>query len=489
VFFRLDGDGIFRESLGAGLKRLDLEPNQVVGMNALEMFEVARPQLEQALAGETVSYQTSGELNGQQWSFLTFVTPNPGPDPGIVGFGIDTTEQHLAREAEEQVRAQMQNAQKLESLGVLAGGIAHDFNNLLTSMMGYASLALLQLPAESPSRTPISKIERGAQTAAALCKQLLAYSGKGHFVVRQVNVSQLCLDTVGLLQVSIDSNTQLELNCPLALPMTEADSPQLQQVLMNLVLNATESLDGDPGTVSLSTGVMTCDESHFASSYVVEMPPPGRYVYVEVKDTGCGMDAATREKLFDPFYSTKQPGRGLGLAAVLGIVRGHGGAIQVESEVNQGTSIRILLPLRETKAANRPAPHRSQLKHSDLTVLLADDEDSVREVARDILEAAGCRVLLACDGQEAIDLFCSRDDIDVVILDITMPRKSGIEALEAIRATGRPSRVVLSSGYNEELATGRISGPDAPTFLQKPYRAQELLVALNDARTHNPPTD
>jgi signal transduction histidine kinase/ActR/RegA family two-component response regulator len=477
IFFRLDADGVFMESLGAGLKRLDLQPGQVVGMNALEMFEVARPQLESALNGETVSYQTSGELNGHFWSFLTFVTPNPAPGTGIVGFGIDTTELLLAREAEEQVRAQMESAQRLESLGVLAGGIAHDFNNLLTSMLGNTSLALTRLAPGSAARDEIVQVERAAQTAAALCKQLLAYSGKGRFVVRPVNLSQLCNDTLRLLEVTLPAGATLDVDCPLDIPLVAADSPQMRQILMNLVLNAAESLGSD-GVISLSTGTMFCDAEQFKASYLVDEFEAGEYVYVQVADTGSGMDDATRAKLFEPFFSTKQPGRGLGLSAVLGIVRGHSGAIEVDSQPGTGTTIKVFFPVSTaqtmTEEKSEPVPRTS----GACTVLLADDNPLVRDIARAMLETAGHRVILASDGQEAVDVFASRNDIDIVVLDMTMPNLSGSEAYEELHRLNAAVPVVLSSGYHEEQITSQFSGVEPPGFLQKPYGVDELLSCI-----------
>ncbi|MFT7623300.1 MAG: two-component system cell cycle sensor histidine kinase/response regulator CckA [Myxococcota bacterium] len=477
VFFSLDADGVFMESLGAGLKRLDLKPGQVVGMNALEMFGVSRPQLERALNGEAVSYETSGELNGQPWSFLTFVTPNPTPNTGIVGFGIDTTELLMARTAEEQVRAQIGNVQKLESLGVLAGGIAHDFNNLLTSMLGHASLGLMKLAPGTAGREELVQIEQAAQTAAALCKQLLAYSGKGQFVVRPINLSQLCNDTVRLLKVTLAAGATLRVDCPLDIPIVVADSPQMQQILMNLVLNAAESLGG-PGVVSLSTGTVFCDTEYFKTSYLMDELEAGEYVFVQVSDTGCGMDVDTRAKLFEPFFSTKQTGRGLGLAAVLGIVRGHSGAIQVDSEPGRGTTIKVLFPVRAaqeiTKVKDAPAPKVPRPS----TVLLADDNLMVQDVARAILENAGYRVILACDGKEAIDVFSSRSDIDIIVLDMTMPNMSGSDAFEELQRLGATVPVLLSSGYSEKQVASKYMGADQPGFLEKPYRAHELLSAV-----------
>jgi len=375
----------------------------------------------------------------------------------------------------------MENAQKLESLGVLAGGVAHDFNNLLTGILGNSSLALMKLPPDAPCRKEVSQIEHAAQTAGALCKQLLAYSGRGRFIVRPVNLSQLCNDTVRLLELSLPADASLKLDCPMDLPLIDADSPQLHQILMNLVLNAAESLQGQ-GTVRITTGSMFCSGDRFKSSYLADELESGTYIFVEVSDSGCGMDDATQQKIFEPFFSTKQTGRGLGLAAVLGIVRGHGGAVEVESEIGTGTTIRVLFPNSEHQTVIEPKARPPTKEKANATVLLADDNDAIREVARDVLESSGYQVILARDGREAVDLFRTTKekniDVDIAVLDMTMPRVSGSEAFIELQAIDPALPVLLSSGYNETIATDQIIGENTPEFLQKPYRAQDLLSAI-----------
>jgi CheY-like chemotaxis protein len=290
-------------------------------------------------------------------------------------------------------------------------------------------------------------------------------------------LSQLCNDTVRLLKVTLAAGATLRVDCPLDIPIVVADSPQMQQILMNLVLNAAESLGG-PGVVSLSTGTVFCDTEYFKTSYLMDELEAGEYVFVQVSDTGCGMDADTRAKLFEPFFSTKQTGRGLGLAAVLGIVRGHKGAIEVDSQLEFGTTFRVLFPVSAiqtiTEKKNAPAPRVSR----PANVLLADDNPLVQDVARAMLEKAGYQVFIASDGQEAVDVFSSRDDIDIVVLDMTMPRLSGTEAFEEIRLLDPTVPVMLSSGYNENQVSRQFSGVDQPGFLQKPYRVNEILSAI-----------
>ena len=247
----------------------------------------------------------------------------------------------------------MQHAQKLESLGVLAGGIAHDFNNLLMAILGNADLALLWLPPDSPAESKLREIEAAARRAADLCRQMLAYSGKAQFATQPVNLSTVADEMAGLFKVSISENAALRCDLPAHLPSIEADAAQLRQVIMNLITNASEALNEGSGTISISTGQITCHRAYLADLDAGANLAEGDYVFLEVSDTGCGMDADTRARMFEPFFTTKFPGRGLGLAAVLGIVRAHHGAVKVRSEPERGASVTILFPVRKPTSPNR----------------------------------------------------------------------------------------------------------------------------------------
>lgn len=393
--------------------------------------------------------------------------------------------QHLELE-QRRLQVQLQHAQKLESLGVLAGGIAHDFNNLLVSILGNASLALEDLSPLSPARESICQIETAAVRAAELCKQMLAYSGKGRFVVTPLNLSELVSEMAHLLQVSLSKKVILRYNLHPQLPSVAADATQVRQVVMNLLTNASEACAEKSGLITISTGTVMVDREYLANTWYEEGLPEGTYVYVEVSDTGCGMSEETRARVFDPFFTTKSTGRGLGMAAVLGIVRGHKGAIKCYSEVGKGTTFKVLFPAVNLPAASlAPRPTIVERKGTG-TVLVVDDEESVRGFTSRALERQGYKVLIARDGLEAVALFRQRcDEIRLVLLDMTMPHLDGEETFRELRRIREDVRVILTSGYNEQEATNRFVGKGLCGFIQKPYRPSDLLVAVRKALEPN----
>ena len=399
---------------------------------------------------------------------------------GILGTWQDITGRVQAEEERRKLETQLQHTQKLESLGVLAGGIAHDFNNLLTSILGYADLALMDLPPESSTRQLIGKAVNGARRAAELTKQMLAYSGRGRFVVEPLNLSSLTEDMTRLLEISISKKCVLKYSLMPNLPSVEADAAQVRQIIMNLIINASDAIGDRSGVIAVTTGVMQCDRAYLAGTYVDENLPEGMYVYLEVADTGCGMSEETRARVFDPFFSTKFTGRGLGLSAVLGIVRGHRGAIKVYSEPGKGTTFKALFPATKLLAkVLEPHEPAAKLWRSSGTVLIVDDEDSVRALAQRMLEIMGFQVLTAADGQEGVAVFRENaDSICLVLLDMTMPHLDGEETYREIRRIRGAVRAILSSGYNELSATNRFAGKGLAAFIQKPYRYVDLLAVV-----------
>jgi PAS domain S-box-containing protein len=396
---------------------------------------------------------------------------------GVTFTAMDITDRKRAEEDRLEFQRQLQHAQKLESLDVLAGGIAHDFNNLLVGILGNADIALLELPSSSPARANIEGIEKTAVRAAELCRQMLAYSGKGRFVVDPIDLSQLVEEMVHLLRASISKKADLELLLADDLPAVEADSTQLRQVVMNLMTNASEAIGDEGGRIVVSTGVMNCDAEFLSPSLNAGSIPTGDYIYLEVADSGCGMDEATRSRIFDPFFTTKFSGRGLGLAAVQGIVHSHGGAIHVDSRVGRGTTIQVLFPAshrdpmgsRGYEAAT-PQPWTGHGK-----VLLVDDDESVRIVTVQMLEQLGFEVEEACDGREAIEYLTDHaDEVVLVLLDMTMPHMDGRETLQEMERLGLSTPVVLSSGHDEQATTGQLVSRGLAGFIQKPYRLGDL---------------
>lgn len=398
----------------------------------------------------------------------------------IVGASLDVTERKQQEEEKRLLESRVLQGQKMESLGVLAGGVAHDFNNLLTIIIGNASLALMEMLPDSSGLKYIQRIEEAAHRAADLCAQMLAYSGRGHFQVQSVALNRILDEMRHLLETIISPKSVLRIKLADELPTAEADAGQIRQIILNLVTNADEALEEENGIISVSTGVMSSLKADSDHSLFLEEMKDGAYVYLEVSDTGCGIDEEVQSKIFDPFFTTKFTGRGLGLAAVLGIVRGHKGAIQVDSQPGRGSTIKVLLPavaveetqvLSETLAITPAKP--------DATILIVEDEEGVRTLTQYTLKQAGYTILTANDGKEGVEVFQKHhDDISMVLLDMTMPRMTGEEAFREMRLIHPGVRVLLTSGYNEQEATTRFAGKGLAGFIQKPYRPQELLTQI-----------
>jgi len=383
---------------------------------------------------------------------------------------------------EKQQQTQMEHTQRLESLGVLAGGIAHDFNNILTAVMGNTALASMQIPDTSPAKELLSRIELSTQRAADLCKQMLAYSGKGKFIVKAINLSDLVKDMTRLMEVSIHKNITLNYQLADDLPCVEADPAQLQQVILNLITNANEAIGSKAGMITFSSGVMHVDRSYLNATVSDNTLPEGSYVFVEVSDSGCGMNAATIEKIFDPFFTTKFTGRGLGMSAVLGIMRGHQGALNIYSEVGKGTTFKMLLPALDDHHVSNSDSEEAELPAMHGTVLIVDDEADIREVAGVILAEAGLATLMAADGLEAVEIYRQHQHkIKAVLMDMTMPKMDGAACFAALRQMNPDVKVLLSSGYNEQEATSRFIGKGLAGFIQKPYSPDQLIHALHDS--------
>ena len=394
----------------------------------------------------------------------------------------DISERKWAEEKRLQLERQMQQTQRLESLGVLAGGIAHDFNNLLAIILGNANLAMEELPADSPARDSLHAIEATSLRAAELCRQMLAYSGKGWFAIETMDLNALIDEMVALLKASIAKKTTLNLALDADLPALRGDPSQIRQVVMNLVINAAEAIGDEGGVVTISTGALKCTHEELSDAYLNETLNGGLYAWLEIADSGCGMDADTQRRIFEPFFTTKFTGRGLGLSAVLGIVRGHHGALRVRSVLGQGTTIRVFLPALQTAQTETGAV--AEIAHADWrgtgTILLVDDEESVRVMVGRMLERLGFQVLTAANGREALYLYqARRARIVMVLLDLTMPVMDGEEAFTALRRINPQLRVVLSSGFTESEIAPRFAGLGLAGFLQKPYALYDLARCLH----------
>jgi PAS domain S-box-containing protein len=402
----------------------------------------------------------------------------------------DITERRRAEEEKQKLERQVQHSQKLESLGVLAGGIAHDFNNMLLAILGNVELALNKLSPMSPARQNLKEIEKVSMRAAELAKQMLAYSGKGKFIVQPIDATELVEEMAHLLNVSISKKAILKYDFTENLPSFDGDVTQIRQVIMNLITNASEAIGDQTGIISLSTGVMECDRGFLDSangSLFVGLDEPldeGIYAYIEVTDTGCGMDAETINKVFDPFFTTKFTGRGLGMSAVLGIVRSHNGAIKVRSELDKGTTFTVLFPANEGIDDYPAFPKKESVVRrvwsEGQTALLVDDEEAVCDVSKQMLELLGFSVLTASDGRDALKVFSKHNrDIACVLLDLTMPHSDGEETFDELRRINPDVKVILCSGYSEEETTQRFVGKGLAGFIQKPFNLSTLSEKLS----------
>jgi PAS domain S-box-containing protein len=410
-----------------------------------------------------------GEVNGRVWCYR------------------DVTDRVRAEEERRRLEAQMQHVQKLESLGVLAGGIAHDFNNLLVGVLGHAGLALTEVDPDSPAHERIQQIQLTAQRAAELTNQMLAYSGKGRFILQSADLSEIVGEMTHLLRTAVEKNAEIMLDLDQALPAFDGDPAQIRQVVMNLITNASDAIGSSPGTISIQTGRIAVTPEYVTDAWIGTDLPAGDYVFVEVRDTGCGMDAATQARIFDPFFTTKFTGRGLGLAAVLGIVRGHKGGIKISSEPGKGTTFRVLLPSTTTPVAPAVAPVKAvAVRVAGARVLVVDDEPGVRTIARESLRRAGFEVTTVNDGAEAIDLLTTDRNFQVVLLDMTMPRMNGTEAFRLIKELQPDLPVVLTSGYSAQEAVGRFGNDGIAGFIQKPFMPAALVKAMHDAISQGP---
>ncbi len=392
----------------------------------------------------------------------------------------EMTERSAAEAARKAIEAKVLEVQKLESLGVLAGGIAHDFNNLLVAIMGNAGLALLDLPEGHPARASIIDVEIASRRAGELARQMLAYSGRSRFLIEPVELSELVRELLSLLQVSIGKSVVLKLHLPDEPVVVDADAAQLRQVVMNLVINAADAIGTRSGTVTIRVSALEANAEYLADVHPEAGLQPGHFAALEVSDTGMGMDQATQARIFDPFFTTKFTGRGLGLAAVLGIVRSHSGALRVYSEVGRGSTFRVVLPLSATSPRTSSTSVGEPWRGAG-TVLVVDDDPMVRSVAKRLLESFGLTVHVADGGPQALERISAEPDaVDAVLLDMTMPELSGPEVFARVHEIRPDLPIILMSGYHEDELAPEI-GAGISGFVQKPFTPAELSDRMRAA--------
>lgn len=485
--FRLDANGALLEAhtpdpdlLAASTQLTARRP--MGDLAPAGVMRVLRPAVLEAIRDRsirTIEYDLPAEAGLH--SFEARIAPCGEQD--AVAIVRDISERKRAEAEHIEYERQLVHAQKLESLGVMAGGIAHDFNNLLMAILGYTDMAQRDATDAAQVSHCLREVEKASLRAADLCGQMLAYAGKGRVVVEDIDLNEVILDTMPLLRASISKKAQLALQLQPGRVPIRADASQIRQVVMNLVINASEALNDREGNLHVSTGFVTAESmSQGASSS--DCAPAAAQVYLEVTDGGCGMDSETLGRIFDPFFTTKFAGRGLGLAAVQGIVRGHGGRIDVRSTPGQGTAFRILFPAleapKERSHQSNPGPGPDSVLQGG-TILLVDDEEVVRALGKKMLERLGLTVMTACDGQEGIEVFTThQSEIRAVVLDLTMPRMDGEEAFRELKRICPEVRVILSSGFNEQETVERFLGLGLTAFIQKPYRLADLRRVLSN---------
>jgi len=490
-----DADGTIQEANQAAALLLDVRQDFLMGKplvvfvagEAHRGFNAYMARLHDGHLERVAEWQTTLQPRNGPAFPITLTTGRIRDSKGhLVGLRWllrDSTQRVRAEVARRQWEAQLQHTQRLESLGVLAGGIAHDFNNLLTGVLGSAELALLRLPPDAPARADIEQVVTLAHRAAELTGQKLAYSGRGTFRVQPILLPALIREMEPLLRASLPKTCALDFHLGESLPAIEADATQLRQVLMNLLINAGEAIGDAAGVITVRVASRECDRAYLAGSVLDKEVPEGPYVSLEVTDSGCGMSEETQARMFEPFFTTKFTGRGLGLAAVLGIMSGHHGTIRVTSEPGRGTRIEALFPATKRPVAappvSTPVPPAWR---GEGTILVVDDELNIRSGAAQALERTGFTVLTAADGQEAVAVFREHaETIRAVLLDLTMPNMDGAATARALRQIRPDVLVVLSSGYTEEEATRQFTARELVGFLQKPYALKDLVRTIRTA--------
>ena len=486
-----DADGKFTYSSPVVEAMLGWEPAQILGQGFLELLppheaaRVARPYAEALRARrpagsvEAMFSHRDGRLVAVESGWQP-VYGAAGEFLGLRGVSRDVTERRRAEEEKGRLREQLIQAQKMEAIGTLSGGVAHDFNNLLQSISGYTEMLLLGKAEEHPDYARLKKIELAAERAADLTRQLLAFSRRLESRPRHVDLNQEVRHAVELLERALPKMIEIQTSLDPHLRPVWADPGQMEQVLVNLGVNARDAMPAG-GTIRIETR----NRSLAPGAATAEGLAPGPYVELCFADTGCGMDAATLEHIYEPFFTTKEVGKGtgLGLAMVYGIVKAHGGALACESAPGQGARFRICLPAHDgaQPVQESPAPPPPVRRGSE-TVLLVDDEELLRSLGCDLLEGAGYTVLTAESGEAALEAVRARGGgIDLVILDLNMPGMGGAECLRQLRALGFETPVLIASGVSPLGAERAVLREAAQGFLRKPFRLSGLLEAVQRA--------
>jgi PAS domain S-box-containing protein len=486
ILWTTDTELRYTSAVGAGLDPLGLRSNELAGKTLFEYFQTRDLEFpsiaahRKALNGESVTY----ELQWKNRVLESHVQPlrgNEGEFIGVIGVALDITDRkHLAD--------QLRQAQKMQAVGELAGGVAHDFNNLLMIVKGHAEVLIDRLPQTSPQRFNVEQIQTAAERAASLTRQLLAFSRKQVLQPRVLDLNEVVSGMIQMVSRLIDENIELAFLPGAKLGNVKADPSQIEQVVLNLVVNARDAMPGG-GRLTIETSSVELDKNYTSQHAVVE---PGPYVMLTVTDTGSGMDAETQARIFEPFFTTKEPGKGtgLGLATVYGVVKQSGGYVWVYSELGHGTTFKVYLP-RVTAFAETPHVEKnvSAPTSGTETILFVEDEQSVRELVREYLSGCGYSVLEASDGVQALEIAAMHPGaIQLLITDVVMPRLSGRELATQIASARRGLKVLYISGYTDDsvFRHGVLEG--GMEFLQKPFNLKALAQKIREILDEEIPT-
>ncbi|MDA3863978.1 MAG: PAS domain-containing protein [Deltaproteobacteria bacterium] len=473
----------------AGYKNFEFSPNFEEWSKKVHPDDLPnlRSEMIKHLKQESTFFESEYRFLKKNGNYMWVLTKGQ-----IVDFGKGTKPEHIEgininisnRKKLEKEKAifnkKIFQTQKLESLGLLAGGIAHDFNNLLVGVLGFADMISVETPENTSVNEYSQEIKKAAFQAAQLCRQMLAYAGRGKFQQKTIYLNKLIRDLKNLLQTSLSKNTKTIYQLSPEKLVIKGDMSQINQVLMNLIINGSESLENKSGVLIVETGIINISHPQKMKNNCEDTIDSGIYVYLEISDNGCGMNKETRERIFEPFFTTKFAGRGLGMAAVRGIVKGHKGGISIYSEEGKGTTIKVLLPLHNNAEIKKiKYISRDNLKAGG-HLLIADDMPSVLEITERMLTRLGYKVDTVENGKKSIELFESNPEkYAAVILDLNMPGLDGEVVFRKLRKIRKEIPIIIASGYNKQEVCQRFSGKKLSSFLQKPYSLNTLVASLN----------
>jgi PAS domain S-box-containing protein len=471
--------------------RCELVPEELIGRKCHEVMHGTPDPHSSCPHARTMQYGIgySEQIEEKRWDrqFDISVFPlfdNIGQIRACVHVARDITEQKRAEDERLALEAQFQQTQKLESIGVLAGGIAHDFNNILTVILGHCYIIDGDLDSEMNQKIHVKQIEQAARRAADLCHQMLSYAGKTVFVQTRINLWLIVDENVRMLSSAIKKNVSIKLDLSHAVPELMGDSAQIQQVVMNLIINAAEAIGDKNGTIRVALKKAIISEDRQETDSFGNFIPPGNFACLSVADDGCGMDEETQRRIFEPFYTTKLSGRGLGMSAVLGIIKSHDGSFQLFSTPGVGTTFKVYLPLTQNAESAETTPTTGFVLTSKAngTILLVDDEEAMILICSALLKAMGFSVISASNGREALKIYSDRNsEIDAVLLDLLMPEMGGIETYHELRKISPVLPIVICTGCNVEELLAEFDKDEKAALIQKPYnpvRLQQTLMQL-----------